>query len=112
MDIITDFSKILELKRYSLQTINSYSSQIRLAKSYFKDRSFKLITDKEFFDFIYYLVKTKNISASTQRQVVGSLKLFYKEIYNRKIPFENLQVSQRENKLPVVLSKNEVNKIL
>ena len=58
------------------------------------------------------MVNVKKISASYQRQMVGSLKLFYKEIYNRSIPFEYLKVTQRENKLPIVLSKGEVLKII
>ncbi len=107
MDIITEFVKILELKRYSKQTINNYRRHLLLVKSYFNDRSFKSISDKELFEFIYYLVQTKKISASYQRQLVGALKLFYHEIHNRAIPFEYLKVTQQENKLPVVLSKKE-----
>ncbi len=107
MDIIAEFVKILELKRYSKQTINSYKGHLLMVKTHFNDRTFKQITDKELFEYIYHLVNTKGISASYQRQIVGSLKLFYKEIHNRSIPFEYLKVTQRENKLPVVLSKKE-----
>ncbi len=112
MSIITDFIKILELKRYSKQTINSYKSHLYLVHNHFNNKSFKAITDKELFEFIYYMVNIKKISASYQRQIVGSLKLFYIEIYNRAIPFEYLKVTQRENKLPVVLSKKEVMKVI
>ena len=108
MNIITDFIKILELKRYSKNTIESYQSHLRLVRSHFDNKSFKQISDKELFEFIYHLIHTKNISASYQRQIVGGLKLFYKEIYNRQIPFENLKVERQEKKLPVVLSKQEV----
>jgi len=112
MQIIADFVRILELKRYSPQTINSYKGHLNMVSSYFKERPFKSISDKELFEFIYYLVNTKKISASYQRQIVGGLKLFYKEIYNRSIPFEYLKVTQREKKLPPVLSKREVLKII
>ena len=108
MDIITEFIKILELKRYSKQTISNYAGHLQLVKQHFKHRSFKSLSDKELFEFIYHLVDIKGISASYQRQFVGALKLFYKEIYKRDIPFEYLKVTQRENKLPVVLSKKEV----
>lgn len=107
MDIIAEFIQILELKRYSKQTINSYKSHLLLVKSHFNDKAFKSISDKELFEFIYHLVNTKGISASYQRQLVGALKLFYHEIHNRTIPFEYLKVTQHENKLPVVLSNNE-----
>lgn len=107
MDIITEFIKILELKRYSKQTINCYKGHLLLAKSHFNHKPFKSISDQELFGFIYHLVNIKGISASYQRQIVGALKLFYKEIHRRDIPFEYLKVTQRENKLPVVLSKKE-----
>lgn len=58
------------------------------------------------------MVNTKNIAASTQRQVVGSLKLFYKEVYNLDRDFSKLVVSQRENKIPDVLTVNEMKLIL
>ena len=112
MNIIADFIKILELKRYSKSTIQNYQSHLRLTKFHFKNKHFREITDKELFKFIYHLVNQKNISASYQRQVVGALKLFYKEIYDRTIPFEYLQVKNRERKLPVVLSKQEVKRVL
>ena len=102
----------MELKRYSKQTIASYKSHLYMVQNHFNNKSFKTLTDRELFDFIYYLVDIKKISASYQRQIVGSLKFFYKEIYNRKIPFEYLKVTQYENKLPVVLSKTEVKKII
>lgn len=112
MDIITEFVKILELKRYSKQTINSYKSHLLMVKSHFKGRPFKSISDKELFEFIYHLVNIKGISASYQRQMVGGLKLFYHEIHGRSIPFEYLKVTQQEKKLPVVLSKKEVYKVI
>lgn len=112
MDIIADFIRILELKRYSKQTINSYKNSLFLVNHHFQNKPFKELSDKQLFEFIYHLVKTKKISASYQRQIVGGLKLFYKEIYNRNIPFEYLQVTQREKKLPIILSKSEVNRII
>ena len=76
MKSIEDFIKLLTLKRYSVNTINSYQSHLRLTKLHFKEREFGDLTDKELFEFIYFLVNVKNISASYQRQIVGALKLF------------------------------------
>jgi len=112
MQSIEDFIKILELKRYSKNTINSYHSHLRLAKLHFEGKKMKDISDRELFEFIYHLVNVKKISSSYQRQIVGALKLFYKEIYGRTIPFEYLKVQRREQKLPVVLSKEEVQRII
>ena len=112
MNPITDFVKILELKRYSRFTVACYRSHLKLIKMHFDNNPLKIISDQDLFEFIYYLVKIKNISASYQRQIVGALKLFYKEMYGRNIPFEYLKVMRLEKKLPVVLGKQEIRTII
>ncbi|MGB1040803.1 MAG: tyrosine-type recombinase/integrase [Flavobacteriales bacterium] len=106
------FKEILQLKRYSKQTIDSYLSNLHLAQVHFNNKSFANINDKEWFNYVFHLVNTKKIAASTQRQVVGSINLFYKEVYDRELNLNQLRVSQRENKIPPVLSKKEVKMIL
>lgn len=112
MQPIESFIKILVLKRYSKNTINSYQSHLKLTKLHFEGRSFDQLKDQDLFEFIYHLVEVKKISSSYQRQIVAALKLFYKEIYHRTIPFDYLKVQRHEQKLPVVLSKREVRRII
>ena len=112
MDFITEFIELLELKGYAKQTINSYKGHLLLAKSHFNNRPFQSISDQELFRFIYHLVNIKGISASYRRQIVGALKLFYKEILRRDIPFEDLRGSLREIKLPIVFSKKETTQLI
>ena len=112
MNAIIDFVKILELKRYSKNTVACYQSHIKLAKLHFSDKPLKIISNQDLFEFIYYLVNTKKISASYQWQIIGALKLFYKEIYGRNIPFEYLRVKRLEKKSPVVFGKQEIRWII
>jgi len=112
MQSIKDFVKILVLKRYSENTINSYQSHLKLTKFHFEGKNLQEIKDNELFEFIYHLVNVKKISSSYQRQIVGALRLFYKEVHNRSIPFEYLKIQRHEQKLPVVLSKEEVRRII
>ncbi|MDB4087988.1 site-specific integrase [Flavobacteriales bacterium] len=106
------FKEILVLKRYSKQTIDSYLSNLHLAQVFFNNKSFLTINEKEWFNYVFHLVNTKKIAASTQRQIVGSINLFYKEMYSKSLNLNQLSVSQRENKLPPVLSAKEVKTIL
>lgn len=105
---LESFKEILQLKRYSNQTIDSYLSNLKLAQVFFNNKSFLSINEKEWFNYVFHLVNTKKITASTQRQIVGSINLFYKEMYNKSLNLNQLSVSQRENKLPPVLSAKEV----
>ena len=59
MDVITDFVKILKLKRYSKSTIDSYRGHLLLAKSYFGNKTFKQIRDGELFEFVHHPVDSK-----------------------------------------------------
>ncbi len=112
MKAITDFVRILEIKRYSRQTIDSYKSNLQLLEVHYHPQQLSELSDQQLIQFIYHLVHTKQISSSYQRQFVGAIKLFYRELLNRQVPLEFLQVARKENKLPVVLSEWEVAAIL
>lgn len=112
MDTIAAFTKILELKRYSSRTIIGYRSHLLIFSRSFHSKSLRSITDREIMDFIYNLILHKNISPSYQRQIVGSIKLFYKEIFNRDIPLTHLNAARREKSLPEILNQKEIRAVI
>ena len=87
---LESFKEILQLKRYSKQTINSYLSNLKLALVFFENKSFVSINEKDWFNYVFHLVNTKYIAASTQRQIVGSINLFYKEMYGKSLKLISL----------------------
>jgi integrase/recombinase XerD len=103
---VSDFVKILEVKRYSPLYHKTYSSFISLAKGYFK-KPFNKVSEQDLYEYIYNLTDHKKFSFSYQKQIVISLKLYYKEVLNRTINIQYLSPSRREKKLPTVLSKKE-----
>lgn len=54
----------------------------------------------------------KKFSFSLQNQVISSLKTYFRKLHNRKLEIEKIERPRREHKLPNVLSKEEVKKIL
>ena len=56
MEVVTDFVKILELKRYSRQTIISYKSHLIHVQRNFKDIPLKNISDKDLYIYFYCLI--------------------------------------------------------
>jgi len=54
----------------------------------------------------------RKLSFSYQNQFINAFKLFYREIIRRPVEVENVKRPRREFKLPNVLSKLEVKKIL
>ncbi|NCN39392.1 MAG: tyrosine-type recombinase/integrase [Candidatus Aenigmarchaeota archaeon] len=88
----------IKLRRYSYQTGKSY---ISVVKDYLKSGK----TPREF------LLTYSNKSKSTMRSVYFSLKFFYENVLNEKFE-EKLPLARKAMKLPIVLSKEEVSKMI
>lgn len=108
------FKVILEIKRYSKSTIESYGSFFKLFQTFYNysDKNIESLQDRDVLNSIYKLIKVKQYSISSQKQLIGSISLFYKELFRRTIDFSLLYPTRKREYLPTVLSKNEVKTIL
>lgn len=109
---IEKFKRWMHSKRYSTNTVNTYTDAI---KSFFKFHINKPISEISNSDIINYnndyILKHK-LSASYQNQVVNAIKLFFAEIENKKIEIELIHRPKRPKLLPNVLSKEEIKELL
>ena len=108
---VLDFVKILEVKRYSSNTIESYVSVVNMAQSYFKS-DLRSVNETELHKYFYFMVHTKKVSYSYQKQIAMALKLYYREMFSIAISLELLFPSRKPQKLPVILSKSDIIKIV
>jgi integrase/recombinase XerD len=108
---ITDFVKILEVKRYSINTIKLYSSVIKLAEGYF-DKPLESVSDDDLHNYFYHLVHFKKASYSYQKQIAMAFKLYFKELYDRDVLMAILLPKKKPHKLPVILSKSEIKRLI
>lgn len=108
------FKTILELKRYTPNTIKTYMSFMDLFKKFFSldDVHLEKLEDKDVITSVIKLVESKHYSSSSQKQLIGALNLFYKELFKRQIDFSIIYPVRRENYLPQILSKSEIKLIL
>jgi len=108
-----NFQKILEIKRYSSNSIKTY---LGLLKSFHKFIGFQLdmeqLENKELLAFIIEVVKEKQLAYTTHKQLCAALKLFYKEMYSREINFLPVYPTRRPQPLPNIISSKEVKAIL
>lgn len=110
-EIPKEYLKALEVKRYSKHTIKSYTSMFSEFINYFNNTNLDEITEDHIKEFQLYLVKDKNISTSYQNQSINAIKFYYEHVLGRKKETYKLERPKKERKLPVVLSKKEVNDI-
>ena len=88
----------IKLRRYSHQTEKSY---ISIAKDFLASGK----TPREF--LLFYTTKSK----STMRSAYFALKFFHENVLNTKFD-EKLPLARKSLKLPLVLSKDEINKMI
>jgi site-specific recombinase XerD len=96
-------------RSYSLQTIKTYSECV---KNFFKfcRKEPRKITKRDIKDYIDRLVD-KKCSGSTINVNLNALKFLMQEILNKKVMIK-IRYSKRPKSLPVVLSKEEVNRLI
>ncbi|MCX7863365.1 MAG: site-specific integrase [Bacteroidales bacterium] len=106
------FEKWLKFKRYSPNTIKTYSDALFVFLYFFKDKNITSLNNNDVIYFVNeYIIKQK-LSFSYQNQIINAIKLYFKKIRKSKIEVEALQRPRRQHKLPNVLSKEEVKAIL
>jgi integrase/recombinase XerD len=101
----------LELRRYSKRTRDGYVGWVsQLAQHYGK--SPEQINSEELRQFFVYLTKERKLSRSSVTTALSAVKFLYVEVLKQEWEVCGLVRPRREQKLPVVLSVEEVQRVL
>ncbi|MEX1190517.1 MAG: tyrosine-type recombinase/integrase [Brumimicrobium sp.] len=109
---IEKYILFLKSKRFAESTIRSYVHSIQLFLAYFKDRPMEGLTIEDIITFNNDYILAKRLSSSFQNQMVNSIKKFFLVVENRRMDIDAIHRPRREQKLPHVISKEEVKKII
>ena len=112
MELPSGYLEKLIQKRYSQNTIKTYTSYIRSFMEEFGDRNLGSVTTPEIDAYILRLIKTSGISASQQNQRINAIKFYYEKVLGRKKVYYHLNRPRKEKGLPKVLTVEEVELIL
>jgi integron integrase len=100
-------------KRYAKRTIETYLHWIKFYIYFHKKQHPATLSDSDVEAFLSYLVNTRHVAAQTQASALNALSFLYRVIIQKPL---NLQLdfvrSQRQQKLPVVLTPDEVKRLL
>jgi integrase/recombinase XerD len=111
-DKIDLFRIWLENKRYSPNTIKTYTETLGVFFRFYADKALGEISQQDIIYFNNNYIIGRGYSSSYQNQFINALKLFYSKIENKILDVELIQRPRGEKKLPNVLSKEEVKGIL
>ncbi len=106
-----DLRKIMEVKRYSENTILTYCSLISKIEREL-NMPINRLSETDLHGYVYSQIHSKKISRSTQKQLVNALKLYFSEVEGIETNFRFLLPRKSDFVLPEVLSKREVYAIL
>jgi integrase/recombinase XerD len=110
-DEITQFRRYLAHRRYSERTIAVYTEGIKVFLQ-FVQKPIPEITNADLIRFNNDYILKKGYSSSFQNQVINAIKLFFRSIHSTRFNVDAVERPRREHKLPNVLSKEEVKRIL
>lgn len=105
------FRDLLIQKNYAPNTIKSYSSVLN---AFLNDQSVanQEITNQTIQAYIHKKIIVEELSISLQKQIIGTINLFYKELYNKHIDIDYLYPDRKIQQLPIIFSQEEIQKLL
>lgn len=109
---VSDFIRYLRTKRYSENTIKTYSEALNSFLVYFSELDVTQIGNNHVIQYCQdYIIKNK-LSSSYQNQIVNAVKLYFSTLKGISLDIEKIYRPKKEKLLPNVLSKAEIKKIL
>lgn len=109
---IQKFADWMNSKRYSPNTIKTYTEALKSFLLFFKDKPVAEITNQDVICYNNQFILQNNLSSSYQNQIVNAIKLYFTTVLDTKIEIDKIHRPRREKVLPNVLSKEEVKQIL
>lgn len=103
----------IRLKHYSIRTERVYCEWVKRFIRFHDYRHPVEMGAQEVESFLSHLAVNKDVAASTQNQALAALLFLYKEVLRQDLPWLGEVVrAKKPSRLPVVLSIEEVQKIL
>lgn len=111
-DAVILLEEQLRLRRYSHSTVKTYKSLFSSFLLHYSGCRPEEITGAQIKDYVLHLIRKKNISESTQNQVINAVKFYYEKVLNQERKTYYVQRPKKSKPLPEVLSEPDVVRIL
>ncbi len=103
----------IRLKHYSIRTEQAYVDWIRRFILHFGKRHPRELGAADVEAFLTHLAVAGNVAASTQNQAKSALLFLYREVLETELPWlDNVERARAPKRLPVVLTREEVQGVL
>ncbi|HRJ30233.1 MAG TPA: site-specific integrase [Cyclobacteriaceae bacterium] len=109
---VAKFIQYLRSKRYSNNTIKTYTDALKTFLRFYSNKMTEHITTDDIIYFNNEHILKNRFSSSFQNQVINALKLFFLVVENRNLDPQLIHRPKQPKTLPNVLSKEEVKALL
>ncbi|MBX3038706.1 MAG: integron integrase [Anaerolineales bacterium] len=110
--LMQQVSDAIKTKHYSSRTGETYDYWIRKYILFHNKRHPKEMGVPEIESFLTDLAIQKNFSSSTQTQALSAILFLYRHVLNIKLDEINITRAKKTGRVPVVLSRAEVQKLI
>ena len=110
-EILEGYLAVLKRKRYSENTIKTYTNYFSSFIDYFSGAKLEEVPPEQINNYILELIEKKNISSSQQNQRINAIKFYYEKVLGKGKQFYKIERPRTGRHLPNVLSKEEIKAI-
>jgi len=110
--LISKYKHTLTLKNYSQSTVNSYLNGLYKFIDYVQGGKIEEVTPAHISEFLVRTKRENDYSYSTMKQLIASVRFLYIEVLKKNIDFDFTIKMKKPSRIPVVLSVEEVQRLL
>lgn len=110
--LLDQLSDALRTKHYSYRTEETYIDWVRRFILFHNKQHPETMGAAEIRAFLAHLATDRNVAASTQNQALSAILFLYREVLHKEIETILLTDAKRPERLPTVLNRDEVVRIL
>ena len=110
--LLEEMTRRMKTRRMSRRTIKSYCHWIRRFVRFHGRKHPKELREPAVNRFLEFLANERRVSAGTQTQALCALVFLYKHVLHAELGELQIVRAKRKRKLPVVLTRREVRRIL
>jgi integron integrase len=112
LKLLEKVSYIARYKHFSLSTERTYTQWVKRYVLFHNKQHPSQLNEQHIKSYLAYLVNESGVSKSTHKQALSALLFLYKDVLKIELPdIDDLERPQIRPRLPVVLSKEELNAI-
>lgn len=112
IELIKKYEHKLTLKNYSESTIQSYLNGLHKFIHYLENRKITSVNGQTLSGFLVFCKKQEGYGYSSMKQMVASLRFLYEEVLRKDIDFDFYIGMKKPSRIPVVLSVEEIERLL